>query len=206
MFTGIIISIGTITSVQFLHNTTNTTVRLNINAGALTLKDIDIGSSIALNGACMTIIHKTLRNFTVDVSHASLKLTTGLNILGKINIEKALSVGSKLDGHLLSGHIDGLGIVRKFKSGGEYLKLIIEAPKSLSKYIAYKGCIAINGVSLTINNVEDTLTGCLFSVNLIPHTIKNTTLKYLKINNNVNLEIDIFARYIERMLSLKTFS
>lgn len=203
MFTGIIISIGTITSVQFLHNTTGTIVQLNIDAGALTLEDINIGDSIALNGACMTIINKTSQNFTVDVSHVSLELTTGLNTPGKVNIEKALSVVSRLNGHLLSGHIDGLGIVRKLKSIGKCLKLTIEAPQSLSKYLAYKGSIAINGVSLTVNNIEDIVTGCLFSINLIPHTIQTTTLKYLKINSNVNLEIDIISRYVERMLSLK---
>jgi len=201
MFTGIVAAVGNITSVQPLGNTADAGVRLDIDAGALAMDDVALGDSIALNGACMTVVEKTARGFTVDVSRESLNLTAGLDAPGEVNLEKALTLAERLGGHLVSGHVDGLGVVNKFEPVGESWELIVEAPKSLAKYLAYKGSIVVNGVSLTVNRVEDVASGCRFSINLIPHTIQVTTLKHLKVGGKVNLEIDLIARYVERMLS-----
>jgi len=202
MFTGIVAAIGKITSVQALGDTPDAGVRLTIDAGTLPLHDVGLGDSIALNGACMTVVEKTAHGFTVDVSRESLSLTAGLDAQGEVNLEKALTLAERLGGHLVSGHVDGLGTVRKFEPVGESWELIIEAPKSLAKYLAYKGSIVVNGVSLTVNRVEDNASGCSFSINLIPHTIQVTTLKHLAAGSKVNLEIDLIARYVERMLSI----
>ncbi|WP_034298342.1 riboflavin synthase [Herbaspirillum sp. RV1423] len=201
MFTGIVAAVGKITSVQPLGNTADAGVRLDIDAGALPMDDVALGDSIALNGACMTVVEKTAAGFTVDVSRESLNLTAGLDAPGEVNLEKALTLAERLGGHLVSGHVDGLGVVRKFEPVGESWELIVEAPNSLAKYLAHKGSIVVNGVSLTVNRVEDVATGCHFSINLIPHTIQVTTLKHLKVGSKVNLEIDLIARYVERMLS-----
>lgn len=202
MFTGIVAAVGNITSVQALGPGADAGIRLDIDAGALPLDDVALGDSIALNGACMTVVGKTGQGFTVDVSRESLNLTTGLDAPGEVNLEKALTLAERLGGHLVSGHVDGLGEVRKFAAVGESWELIVEAPESLGKYLARKGSIVVNGVSLTVNHVEDLVDGCRFSINLIPHTIQVTTLKHLKVGCKVNLEIDLIARYVERMLSL----
>jgi riboflavin synthase len=203
MFTGIVAAIGKISSISPLGNQADAGVRLTVDAGGLPLADVAIGDSIALNGACMTVVAKTAAGFTVDVSRESLNCTAGLDSVGEVNLEKALTLADRLGGHLVSGHVDGLGIVRRFEPVGESWELAIEAPKELGKYLAYKGSIVVNGVSLTVNQVTDTATGCEFSINLIPHTIEVTTLKHLKANKKVNLEIDLIARYVERMLSIK---
>lgn len=202
MFTGIVAAIGNITSVQALGHSADAGIRLDIDAGALPMDDVAPGDSIALNGACMTVVGKTTRGFSVDVSRESLNLTTGLDAPGEVNLEKALTLAERLGGHLVSGHVDGLGVVRRFAPVGESRELVIEAPQSLAKYLACKGSIVVNGVSLTVNRVEDFVDGCRFSINLIPHTIQVTTLKHLKVGSKVNLEIDLIARYVERMLSL----
>ncbi len=201
MFTGIVAAVGKITSISPLGTQADAGVRLSIDAGSLPLADVAIGDSIALNGACMTVVSKSDTGFTVDVSRESLNCTAGLDSLNEVNLEKALTLADRLGGHLVSGHVDGLGMVRKFEPVGESSELVIEAPKELAKYLAYKGSIVVNGVSLTVNRVTDTATGCEFSINLIPHTIEVTTLKYLKAGSQVNLEIDLIARYVERMLS-----
>jgi riboflavin synthase len=203
MFTGIVAAIGKISSISPLGNQADAGVRLTVDAGGLPLADVAIGDSIALNGACMTVVAKTDAGFTVDVSRESLNCTAGLDTVGEVNLEKALTLADRLGGHLVSGHVDGLGIVRRFEPVGESWELAIEAPKELGKYLAYKGSIVVNGVSLTVNQVTDTATGCEFSINLIPHTIEVTTLKHLKADKKVNLEIDLIARYVERMLSIK---
>ena len=203
MFTGIVAAIGKISSISPLSNQADAGVRLTVDAGGLPLADVAIGDSIALNGACMTVVAKTAAGFTVDVSRESLNCTAGLDTVGEVNLEKALTLADRLGGHLVSGHVDGLGIVRRFEPVGESWELAIEAPKELGKYLAYKGSIVVNGVSLTVNQVTDTETGCEFSINLIPHTIEVTTLKHLKADKKVNLEIDLIARYVERMLSIK---
>ena len=201
MFTGIVAAIGRITSITPLANDSNAGVRLNVAAGGLPLGDVAIGDSIALNGACMTVTHKTADSFSVDVSRESLNCTAGLDALGEVNLEKALTLAERLGGHLVSGHVDGLGIVQRFEPVGESWELVVDAPLKLAKYLAYKGSVVINGVSLTVNRVTDSASSCAISINLIPHTIEATTLKHLVAGSRVNLEIDLIARYCERMLS-----
>ena len=177
-------------------------MRLTIGAGGLPLEDVGIGDSIAINGACMTVTQKSADSFIVDVSRESLNCTVGLDVPGEVNLEKALTLADRLGGHLVSGHVDGLGSVQRFEPVGESWELVIEAPANLAKYLAYKGSIVINGVSLTVNQVSDHAHACAVSINLIPHTIAATTLKHLKAGSKVNLEIDLIARYVERMLSV----
>ncbi len=203
MFTGIVAAVGKITSIIPLGPESDAGVRLSIDAAALPLTDVALGDSIAVNGACMTVISKTTSSFDVDVSRESLRCTAGLDQLGEVNLEKALTLSDRLGGHLVSGHVDGLGVVRRFEPVGESWILMIEAPKPLAKYLAYKGSIVVNGVSLTVNRIDDLPSHCEFSINLIPHTIEVTTLKHLRVGSQVNLEVDLIARYVERMLSLK---
>jgi riboflavin synthase len=204
MFTGIVAAVGKITSITPLGTDADAGVRLTLDAAGLPLADVALGDSIALNGACMTVVTKTDHGFSVDVSRESLNCTVGLDALGEVNLEKALTLADRLGGHLVSGHVDGLGVVRKFEHVGESHELVIEAPKEIGKYLAFKGSIVVNGVSLTVNRVTDTANGCEFSINLIPHTIAVTTLKHLKVGGKVNLEVDLIARYVERMLGLKS--
>jgi riboflavin synthase len=205
MFTGIVAAVGSIQSVKPLEGGSFAGVRLQIEAGGLALDDVALGDSIAINGACMTVVEKTGNAFAVDVSRESLNRTAGLDQPGEVNLEKALTLAERLGGHLVSGHVDGLGTVHSFEPIGESFKLVIDAPQELGKYLAYKGSIVVNGVSLTVNSVEDLEAGgtkvCRFSINLIPHTIAVTTLKHLHAGAKVNLEIDLIARYVERMLS-----
>jgi len=206
MFTGIVAAIGKIESVTPLEGGSFAGVRLNVHAGGLPLADVALGDSIAINGACMTVVEKDDTSFRVDVSRESLNCTVGLDTLTEVNLEKALTLNERLGGHLVSGHVDGLGVVRKFEPIGESWELVIEAPRELAKFLAFKGSIVVNGVSLTVNRVEDIGTGaelvCQFSINLIPHTIAMTTLKHLSVGKQVNLEIDLIARYVERMVSV----
>jgi riboflavin synthase len=206
MFTGIVAAVGKIESVKPLEGGSFAGVRLDINAGGLPLADVALGDSIAINGACMTVVEKDATNFRVDVSRESLNKTVGLDTLTEVNLEKALTLNERLGGHLVSGHVDGLGVVRKFEPVGESWELVVEAPHELAKFLAYKGSIVVNGVSLTVNRITDIGTGadlvCQFSINLIPHTIAMTTLKHLKVDAKVNLEIDLIARYVERMVSV----
>jgi len=202
MFTGIVAAIGKIETVQPLDGGADAGVRLNIHAGGLPLADVALGDSIAINGACMTVVEKSDTGFAVDVSRESLNCTVGLDTTTEVNLEKALTLAERLGGHLVSGHVDGLGVVRKFEAVGESWELVVEAPHELAKYLAFKGSVVVNGVSLTVNRVEDLGTGCRFSINLIPHTIAMTTLKHLTVGAKVNLEIDLIARYVERMLSV----
>jgi riboflavin synthase len=204
MFTGIVAAVGKINSVTPLDGGADAGVRLDVDAGGLPMADVGLGDSIALNGACMTVVEKTATGFTVDVSRESLNKTVGLDTTTEVNLEKALTLAERLGGHLVSGHVDGLGVVRKFDPVGESFELVIEAPRELAKYLAYKGSVVVNGVSLTVNRVNDSAAACEFSINLIPHTIQVTTLKHLKAGSRVNLEIDLIARYVERMLSAKT--
>lgn len=206
MFTGIVAAIGKISSVQALEGGLDAGVRLGIDAGGMALADVALGDSIAINGACMTVVAKTDTAFTVDVSRESLNCTVGLDAPGEVNLEKALTLAERLGGHLVSGHVDGLGLVHRFEPVGESWELVIDAPRELAKFLAFKGAVVVNGVSLTVNRVEDLDAGagqvCRFSINLIPHTIAMTTLKHLRAASRVNLEIDLIARYVERMLSL----
>jgi len=203
MFTGIVAAVGRIASITPLGKEADAGVRLNVDAGALPLDDVALGDSIALNGACMTVVEKTPGGFIVDVSRESLNRTVGLDRPGEVNLEKALTLADRLGGHLVSGHVDGLGTVTRFEPVGESMELEIEAPRALAKYLAYKGSIVVNGVSLTVNRVDDVENSCRFSINLIPHTVQVTTLKHLRPGTQVNLEVDLIARYVERMLSLQ---
>lgn len=202
MFTGIVAAIGKITHIAPQDAHPDAGVRLSIDAGGLLMADVGLGDSIAINGACMTVVAKTEHGFAVDVSRESLNCTAGLDALGEVNLEKALTLADRLGGHLVSGHVDGLGTVEKFVPVGESWELVVQAPAHLARYLALKGSVVVNGVSLTINRVTDVPTGCQFSINVIPHTINVTTLKHLAQGVKVNLEIDLIARYVERMLSL----
>ena len=205
MFTGIITGIGHITRIDDLGASQAHGKRLHVQCPPGYLDDAGLGDSIAINGACMTVT--TLQQdtqapvFTLDMSAESLNKTAGLDSLGEVNLEKALRANDRLGGHLVSGHVDGIGLVTLFEPVGESWELHILAPKELGKYLAYKGSITVNGVSLTVNQVTDTDAGCEISINLIPHTIENTALRRLASGATLNLEIDVIARYVERMLS-----
>ncbi|BDB25133.1 riboflavin synthase [Cupriavidus sp. P-10] len=200
MFTGIVAAVGRIEDVTPL-GAADAGVRLHIAAGGLDLSDVIIGDSIAIQGACMTVIAMGADSFDVEVSRESLDKTVGLERAGRVNLEKALRLADRLGGHLVSGHVDGLGEVVHFAPVGESHELRIRAPRELARYLAYKGSVVVNGVSLTVNRVSDEADGCVFSINLIPHTVEVTTLQELKPGARVNLEIDLIARYVERMLS-----
>lgn len=201
MFTGIVAAVGNITQASPQSNHPDSGLKLTIDAGKLAMQDVALGDSIAINGACMTVVSKTGQQFCVDISRESLNLTAGLDQPGPVNLEKALTLADRIGGHLVSGHVDGLGTVIKFSPVNESFELIISAPKSLGKYLAYKGSIVVNGVSLTVNKVIDFVDRCEFSINLIPHTLQVTTLHYLVAGVKVNLEIDLIARYVERMMT-----
>jgi len=155
MFTGIVAAVGNITSVSPLAGGLDAGVRLEIDAGGLPLADVALGDSIAINGACMTVVEKRGNAFAVDVSRESLNKTAGLDAVGEVNLEKALTLAERLGGHLVSGHVDGLGTVHRFQPVGESHELVIDAPQELAKFLAYKGSVVVNGVSLTVNRVED---------------------------------------------------
>ena len=195
MFTGIIQSVGRITKVE----PRGQDVRLTIDAGKLDMSDVALGDSIAANGVCLTVIALGGQRYTVDVSAESLRCTRGLDGEGEVNLEKAMRLSDRVGGHLVSGHVDGVGEVVRFEQTGDCYTLEIRAPHDLAKYIAAKGSITVNGVSLTVNAVE----GEVFSLNLIPHTLQETTLKHLKAGAAVNLEVDLLARYAERILNFK---
>ncbi len=204
MFTGIITGVGRIADSHALGSSLQHGRRLAIEAPPGYLDDVGLGDSIALNGACMTVTTLDLpaRRFTIDISAESLARTTGLGEVGRrVNLEKALRAHDRLGGHIVSGHVDGIGTVSHFAMVGESWELRVLAPTALAKYLAYKGSITVNGVSLTVNRVDDRPDGCEFSINLIPHTVQNTTLGDLAAGSTVNLEIDTVARYVERMLS-----
>ena len=201
MFTGIVAAVGRIASIKPLGNDPDAGVRLHVEAGGLDMEDVQLGDSIAIQGACMTVIEKSPASFDVDVSRESLNRTVGLGDTGEVNLEKALRSHDRLGGHIVSGHVDGLGTVTRFARVGESHELRVLAPREIGKYLAYKGSITVNGVSLTVNSVNDRDDGCEFSINLIPHTVEVTTLKALKEGVQVNLEIDLIARYVERMLN-----
>ena len=200
MFTGIVAALGRIVNIKVLGGA-DSGVRVSIDAGTLGLDDVAIGDSISVQGACMTVLAMNGNAFDVEVSRESLSKTAGLDAPSEVNLEKALSLSTMLGGHLVSGHIDGLGRVVKFAAVGESHELIVRAPRDLAKYLAYKGSITVDGVSLTVNRVVDSEEGCEFSVNLIAHTVAVTTLKRLVPGTQVNLEIDLIARYVERMLA-----
>jgi len=202
MFTGIITGVGRIAAIDDLGSSQQHGKRLTITAPAGYLDDVGLGDSIALNGACMTVtsLDANAGHFEIEISAESLDKTAGLAQPGPVNLEKALRPQDRLGGHLVSGHVDGVGLVTKMTPVGESWELRILAPQALGKYLAYKGSITVNGVSLTVNTIEDRADGTELSINLIPHTVENTALHALKAGARVNLEIDLIARYVERML------
>ncbi|HSW18298.1 MAG TPA: riboflavin synthase [Ramlibacter sp.] len=203
MFTGIITGVGRIAAVHDLGSSLQHGKRLTLEAPAGYLEDVGLGDSIAVNGACMTVttFDAAQRRFTIDISAESLAKTAGLSVTGApVNLEKALRAHDRLGGHIVSGHVDGIGTVSRFEPVGESWALEVLTPPALAKYLAYKGSITVNGVSLTVNAVSDAADGCTVSINLIPHTVENTALHALKQGVAVNLEIDLIARYVERML------
>jgi riboflavin synthase len=203
MFTGLVMGVARIERVEPLAGSDGG-VRLTLDAGAVPGFAAAVGDSIALNGACMTATSVDGARFTVDVSRESLSKTAGLDAPGEVNVETSLRLGDQLGGHLVSGHVDGIGVVQKMSPVAESWELVVRAPRALGKFLAYKGSIAVNGVSLTVNRVTDVAGaggGCDFSINIIPHTHAVTTLRNLRAGDRVNLEIDLIARYVERMLS-----
>ena len=192
MFTGIIATIGRISRVE----PGKGGLRLAIDTGGLGLSDLKVGDSVAVNGACLTVVKRGKKSFGVDVSRETLRCTTGLNRAGEVNLEKALRFSDRLDGHLVLGHVDGVGKVTRFEPAAADRLLRVRAPAGLARYIARKGSIAVHGVSLTVNAVR----GAEFEVYLIPHTLAVTTLKDLREGDRVNLEVDPLARYAERLL------
>ena len=195
---------GQIAAVQALGDTAAHGKRLVITPPAGYLDDVGLGDSIALNGACMTVtsMDPAAPQFTIDISAESLLKTTGLGAPGPINLEKALRANDRLGGHMVSGHVDGIGEVTHFAQVGESWELRVLAPRELARYLAYKGSITINGVSLTVNRIADLPGGCEASINLIPHTVQNTALGHLRAGSKVNLEIDLIARYVARMMDV----
>ena len=200
MFTGIITAVGQITNVQSKGDGLHLVVEVPVGY----LDDVALGDSIAIQGACMTATQLQDNSFALDISRESLNKTVGLDKAGPVNLEKAMRLNDRLGGHLVSGHVDGVGKVAHFSqvandAYGSWL-LRIEAPKELAPFLAYKGSIVVNGVSLTVNKTEDTTTACIVDINVIPHTLENTTLGKLQQDQAVNLEIDLIARYVARML------
>jgi len=199
MFTGIVAAVGRIEQVDSLG--ADAGVRLTVHAGELDLSDVALGDSIAIQGACMTAVALDGERFCVEVSRESLACTVGLDAPGEVNLEKALRLSDRLGGHLVSGHVDGLGEVVIFEAVGESWRLDIRVPAGIARYLAYKGSVTVNGTSLTVNRVHDLPQGgCDISINLIPHTLQATTLRLLFAGARVNLEIDLIARYCERLL------
>ena len=196
MFTGIIQSVGAITQA----NPAGDDVQLHINTQTLAMSDVQLGDSIAVNGVCLTVVNLSNSHFEAHVSKETLSVTVGLNQAHPVNLEKAMRLSDRLGGHLVSGHVDGVGEVVQFISLGECWQLDICAPHAISKYIAVKGSVCVNGVSLTVNQINNDT----FSINLIPHTLENTTLNTLKAGSKVNLEVDQIARYVERMTQWNT--
>ena len=205
MFTGIITGLGRIVEAKALGTDASHGKQLVLQAPAGYLDDVQLGDSISLNGACMTVtsFDVAARQFTIDISAESLDKTAGLSEPGPVNLEKALRAHDRLGGHIVSGHVDGIGHVEFFAPVGESWELRIRSPKALAKFLAYKGSITVNGVSLTVNRVTDLADACEFSINLIPHTLQQTTLGTLTVGTRVNLEVDLIARYVERMLSAR---
>ncbi|MBI1904833.1 MAG: riboflavin synthase [Rhodocyclales bacterium] len=194
MFSGIIAACGRIEAITPLEDG----VRLSVDVADLDLSDVRIGDSIANSGVCLTVVELAGRIARFDVSRETLNCTSGLDAVGtEVNLEKALCLSDRLGGHMVTGHVDGVGEVLRMTPVGESHELVIRAPAAIAGYIARKGSVTVNGVSLTVNRVE----GTDFSINLIPHTVAVTNLKRLAAGSRVNLEIDLIARYVERMLA-----
>lgn len=195
MFAGIVRAVGRIASAK----PAGDGLRLRIEVRDFGMEEVELGDSIAIQGVCHTVVDRDLRAFEVDTSRATLDVTTGLEEGREVNLEKSLRLSDRVDGHIVSGHVDGVGTVVAFDDLGGSWRLRIEAPAELARYIARKGSVAVDGVSLTVNAVE----GAHFEVNIIPHTRSVTTIRNLSPGARVNLEVDMLARYVERMLGTR---
>ncbi len=194
MFTGIIQAIGHIDTIAARGGD----VRISVNTGDLDLSDVALGDSIATNGICLTAVALSGQGFTADVSRETLSLTT-LHLFkpgSRVNLEKALTLNTRLGGHLVSGHVDGIGRVVERRGDARSIRFAIEAPAGLAKYIAHKGSICIDGISLTVNAVR----GAVFELNIVPHTLQETIMEGYQVDTRVNLEVDLIARYLERLM------
>ena len=196
MFSGIVTAVGRVESAR----PAGDGVRLRIDAPGFGMEDVAVGDSIAVQGVCHTVVAHDAQGFEVDTSRATLDVTTGLAQGREVNLEKSLRLSDRISGHLVAGHVDGVGRVVAFENLGGSYRLEVEAPAKLTRFIARKGSIAVDGVSLTINEVE----GSLFEINVIPHTFSTTTLRNLGADSEVNLEVDVIARYVDRALQRAT--
>lgn len=194
MFTGIIQAIGTLQDMQ----PRGGDLRLSLHTGKLDMRDVALGDSIAVNGVCLTAVELGSSHFSADVSRETLSLTSlgQLSRGAKVNLEKALTLQTRLGGHLVSGHVDGLGEVLSRHDDARSVRFSIRAPAHLAKYIAAKGSITVDGTSLTVNKVD----GCTFDLNIVPHTLQETIIGDYRSGTKVNLEVDVIARYLERLL------
>ncbi len=193
MFTGIVEAVGMIVRVERAARG----VRIAVRADRLDTRSIKVGESVCVQGVCLTVTMRRGKLLRFDVSRETLKCTSGLERPGAVNLERSLRLGDPLGGHLVAGHVDGVGMVIAAETAGESRMLRIRAPRQLSRYVARKGSICVDGVSLTVNRVD----GNAFEVNLIPHTLGVTTLRRLAPGTRVNLEIDLVARYVERIVA-----
>ena len=193
MFTGIIQAKGSIAHIEMMGDDS----RFVFNTGKLDLSDMGLGDSIAVNGACLTIIEKGENSFSADLSHETLNLTTfsDLHIGSPINLEKAMHLSDRINGHMVSGHVDAIGTVIEKTDDGRSICYDVQVPTALIKYIAKKGSVAVDGVSLTVNDVNQDM----FSVNIIPHTLEETIFSEYKVATKVNIEVDLIARYLEQL-------
>ncbi|MCW7556001.1 riboflavin synthase [Endozoicomonas gorgoniicola] len=194
MFTGIIEAVGRLNSSEKRQGD----LRMTVDSGQLDLSDVQLGDSIATNGVCLTVVELTGSGYVADVSLETLEYTTldKLPAGSPLNLEKALTPTTRLGGHLVSGHVDGVGCVVSVESAARSSVFWLEAPKALARYIAHKGSVTIDGVSLTVNKVD----GCRFALNIVPHTQQETIISHYRPGTRVNLEVDLLARYLERLL------
>jgi len=194
MFTGIIQAIGNITKID----SNGPDSRIVFKAGKMKLDDVKIGDSISVNGVCLSITEKTKDSFSSDLSSETLSLTTFIEMRAnsKVNLEKAMNFSSRVNGHLIAGHVDGVGVIKEMKNDGRSILILIEFPEELEKYISKKGSIAVDGVSLTINGTKENT----FSINIIPHTLSGSIISEYNIGTKVNIEVDLIARYLEKLV------
>ena len=194
MFTGIIQAIGNISKID----SNGPDSRIVFKAGRMKLDDVKIGDSVSVNGVCLSITEKTKDSFSSDLSSETLSLTTFIEMRAnsKVNLEKAMSFSSRVNGHLIAGHVDGVGVIKEMKNDGRSILILIEFPEELEKYISKKGSIAVDGVSLTINGTKENT----FSINIIPHTLSGSIISEYNIGTKVNIEVDLIARYLEKLV------